>query len=153
MPRKKHSSRLEDHAGYWLRYASNHVSQAFARKVEAQGVTVAEWVLLRQMHESGTTNPSLLAQSIGMTRGAVSKLVERVCQKKLAIRTHSELDRRYQTVELTESGKQLVPILAKLADENDEEFFGHLQADEKTWLIDILQDMVRRHGWKEIPVG
>jgi len=153
MARKKHSSQLEDHAGYWLRYVSNHVSQAFARKVEARGVTVAEWVLLRQMLESGITNPSLLAQSIGMTRGAVSKLVERVCQKKLAIRAHSELDRRFQTVELTESGKQLVPILAKLADQNDQEFFGHMKAEEKTWLINILQDMVRRHGWKELPVS
>lgn len=153
MPRKKQTSRLEDHAGYWLRYVSNHVSQAFARKVEAQGVTVAEWVLLRQMFESGITNPSLLAQSIGMTRGAVSKLVERVCQKKLASRVHSDLDRRYQTVELTESGKQLVPILAKLADQNDHEHFGHLKTDEKAWLIHVLQDLVHRHGWKELPVS
>ena len=44
-------------------------------------------------------------------------------------------------------------MLAKLADENDEEFFGHLKSDEKAWLIDILHDMVRRHGWKELPVG
>ena len=36
---------------------------------------------------------------------------------------------------------------------NDEEFFGHLKSDEKAWLIDILHDMVRRHGWKELPVG
>ncbi len=44
-------------------------------------------------------------------------------------------------------------MLAKLADENDEEFFGHLKSDEKAWLIDILHDMVRRHEWKELPVG
>ena len=86
MAGKKSASNLEDHAGYWLRYVSNHVSHAFARKVEAQGVTVAEWVLLREMLDAGTANPSQLADAVGMTRGAVSKLVERLCRKELAER-------------------------------------------------------------------
>ena len=59
----KKPSTLEDHAGYWLRYVSNHVSHAFARKVEAQGVTVAEWVLLREMFNTGAANPSQLADT------------------------------------------------------------------------------------------
>jgi DNA-binding MarR family transcriptional regulator len=145
-------STLEDHAGYWLRYVSNHVSHAFARKVEAQGVTVAEWVLLRAMLDAELANPSRLADSIGMTRGAVSKLVERLSRKKLVVRSTAEGDRRYQTVRLTAAGKRLVPILAQLADENDREFFGHLKRAEKTKLVNVLQDIVRRHGWKDLPV-
>jgi DNA-binding MarR family transcriptional regulator len=148
----KSASNLEDHTGYWLRYVSNHVSHAFAKKVEVQGVTVAEWVLLREMFDAGTTNPSLLADAAGLTRGAVSKLVERLCDKKLAMRSASEDDRRYQTVELTAAGKRLVPVLAQLADENDREFFGHLNSDERTKLVNLLQDIVRRHGWKDLPV-
>ena len=148
----KSASTLETHAGYWLRYVSNHVSHAFAKKVEAQGVTVAEWVLLRQMFDTPAANPSQLASAIGMTRGAVSKLVERLCQKSLAMRAASEGDRRYQTVELTAAGRRLVPVLAQLADENDREFFGHLKSDERIKLVNLLQDIVRRHGWKEFPV-
>jgi DNA-binding MarR family transcriptional regulator len=152
MVAKKSASNLEDHAGYWLRYVSNHVSHAFARKVEAQGVTVAEWVLLREMFDMGTANPSQLAGAVGMTRGAVSKLVERLCRKKLAVRTSSDGDRRYQTVELTAAGKRLVPDLAQLADENDHEFFGHLTPEEKNKFVHVLRDIVRRHGWKDLPV-
>jgi DNA-binding MarR family transcriptional regulator len=148
----KSASTLAAHAGYWLRYVSNHVSHAFAKKVEAQGVTVAEWVLLRQMFDTGAANPSQLAEGIGMTRGAVSKLVERLCQKKFAVRSASERDRRYQTVELTVAGRRLVPVLAQLADENDREFFGHLKSDERTRLVNLLQDIVRQHGWKDLPV-
>jgi DNA-binding MarR family transcriptional regulator len=146
-------SDLEKHAGYWLRFVSNHVSHAFARKVEGQGVTVAEWVLLRQMFGAGVANPSQLADAVGLTRGAVSKLVERLCQKKLAVRSSSEGDRRYQTVELTTAGKRLVPILARLADENDHEFFGHLKPEERNSLLRLLQDIVRRHEWKDVPVA
>lgn len=148
----KEPSTLKDHAGYWLRYVSNHVSHAFARKVEAQGVTVAEWVLLREMLNSGAANPSQLADGMGMTRGAVSRLVERLSRKQLAVRSSSEGDRRYQTVELTAAGKRLVPVLARLADENDREFFGHLKPEQRTTLVNLLQDIVRRHGWKDLPV-
>lgn len=148
----KSTSSLEDHAGYWLRYVSNHVSHAFARKVEAHGVTVAEWVLLREMFDAGAANPSQLAELLGMTRGAVSKLVERLCRKKLIVRSSSEGDQRFRTVELTEAAKRLVPVLAQLADENDHEFFGHLKPEDKSWLVSLLQDIVRQHEWKDLPV-
>jgi DNA-binding MarR family transcriptional regulator len=149
----KKPSTLDDHAGYWLRYVSNHVSHAFARRVEAQGVTVAEWVLLREMLDAGAANPSHLAEAVGMTRGAISKLVERLCQKKLAARSSREGDRRYHTVELTAAGKRLVPVLAQLADENDHEFFGHLSLAHRSLLVNQLQEIVRRHGWKDLPVN
>ncbi len=152
MAAKKSTSNLDDHAGYWLRYVSNHVSHAFAQKVEAKGVTVAEWVLLRQIFEAVAANPSQLAVSVGMTRGAISKLIERLSRKSLVARSYSGEDRRFQTVELTAAGKRLVPVLARLADENDHEFFGQLKSEEKTSLIDLLQNIVRQHGWKDLPV-
>ena len=149
---KQPTSNLDQHAGYWLRYVSNHVSRAFAEKVEAKGVTVAEWVLLRQIFEAVAANPSQLAASVGMTRGAISKLIERLWRKKLVARSYSGDDRRFQTVELTAAGKRLVPVLARLADENDHQFFGHLKPDEKRSLIERLQNIVRQHGWKDLPV-
>lgn len=152
MTMKKPPSELNDHLGYWMRYVSNHVSHAFASKVEAHGVTVAEWVLLRALLDAGETNPSQLAEVLGMSRGAVSKLAERLCQKELVARTLSDGDRRYQTIGLTSAGKRLVPTLARLADENDQEFFGHLKPDERRKLVKLLEDMVRKHGWKDLPV-
>ena len=152
MAKNSEVTELEKHVGYWLRFVSNHVSHAFARKVEVQGVTVAEWVLLRKMHDAGSANPSQLADAVGMTRGAISKLVERLSQKGLAVRSSPEGDGRYQSVKLTAAGKRLVPVLAQLADENDREFFGHLNTNERKRLAKLLQDIVRRHDWKDLPV-
>src|SRR5690242_9818086 len=73
MSKERHVSELAAHLGYWLRFVSNHVSQAFARKVEARGVTVAEWVLLRQLLDEEALAPSRLSERMGMTRGTVSK--------------------------------------------------------------------------------
>jgi DNA-binding MarR family transcriptional regulator len=104
------------------------------------------------MLDAGAANPSQLADTVGLTRGAVSKLIERVCRKKLAVRSSSDSDRRYQTVKLTAAGTRLVPVLAQLADENDRRFFGHLKPEEKNWLVSLLQEIVRQHGWKDLPV-
>lgn len=151
--KKGQVSGLDSHVGYWLRFVSNHVSHAFMGNVEAQGVTVAEWVLLRELLQVGSINPSQLAERLGMTRGAISKLVERLCRKEFVERQASEQDHRYHVVVLTTRGKKLVPILARLADENDREFFGHLNPDQQSDLVALLQDLVRRHGWKDVPVS
>ena len=57
MAKKIEVSELTQHIGYWMRFVSNHVSHAFMLKVEAQGVTVAEWAAMRQMFFGVTGNP------------------------------------------------------------------------------------------------
>src|SRR6185312_11598766 len=145
MTKTAETSGLEAHLGYWLRFVSNHVSQAFARKVEARGVTVAEWVLMREMFERDNVPPSELAERIGMTRGAISKLADRLLAKALITRTSSKDDARYQALALTKKGRALVPALAALADENDKEFFGHLDKPAREHLAAAMKEIVRQH--------
>jgi DNA-binding MarR family transcriptional regulator len=144
-------SSLKAHLGYWLRFVSNHVSHGFALKVEAEGVTVAEWVVLRTLLDGGAAAPSDVAQALGMTRGAISKLADRLVEKGLVLRTASESDRRFQALELSDEGRALVPVLAALADANEEEFFGHLPAEERRRLAETMQDIVRHHGLRTLP--
>ena len=145
-------SALEGHLGYWLRFVSNHVSQAFARKVEGRGVTVAEWVVLRDLYERKSALASELAARLGMTRGAISKLVDRLEGKALVSREIREDDARYQTLTLTRSGRELVPVLAALADANDAEFFGHLDAATRDRLAGAMKEIVRRSELRAVPL-
>ena len=152
MPSTRPASDLAAHLGYWLRYVSNHVSQAFARKVEAHGVTVAEWVLMRQLLEVEALAPSRLAECMGMTRGAVSKLADRLVAKSLLGRTADPEDGRAQTLSLTRAGRSIVPKLAALADANDAEFFDHLAPEDRAALLRILPGIVEKRGLKSLPV-
>ena len=144
-------SPLEAHLGYWLRYVSNHVSHAFALKVAERGVSVAEWVVMSELYGAGTV-PSALADKLGMTRGAISKIVDRLEAKALVSRTASTTDRRSQMLALTKSGQALVPKLAELADRNDEEFFGHLDPKQRARLEAAMKDIVRRSGLRTVPL-
>ena len=94
-------SPLEAHLGYWLRFVSNQVSHSFSVKLAARDITVAEWVVLRELYECDDMVPSVLAEKIGMTRGAISKLADRLLAKALVTRTTNDEDRRYQALALT----------------------------------------------------
>lgn len=146
------ASDLTAHLGYWLRYVSNHVSHAFAQKVAGKGVTVAEWVLMRSLYGAEPTPPSVLAGRMGMTRGAITKLADRLIAKGLLVRNADPDDGRAQKLALTSAGTAIVPELATLADRNDAEFFDHLGKEEREALERILKEIVSRRGLRAIPV-
>jgi len=132
---------------------SNAVSQSFARRLEAEGVTVAEWVFLRVLHDMERCTPSLLAERMGMTKGAVSKLAERLDRKVLIVRRAHPDDRRSQLLALTSTGRALVPKLAGFADQNDASFFFNiLTAAERKQLQSLLHKIVSKHHLTTLPI-
>ena len=151
--KKLSASDLTAHIGYWMRLISNSVSHAFARKLQANGVTVAEWVVLREMYGGDdSTSPGEIAALTGLSRGAISKLITRLLDKGLVHRQESADDRRYQDIELTARGRALVPKLAASADLNDAEFFHCLSGQERSRLLAVLQKLASHHQINTVPI-
>jgi DNA-binding MarR family transcriptional regulator len=144
-------SALEDHLGFWLRTVSNEVSRAFSVKLAAHDIAVAEWVMLRELYGRDAMIPSLLAERMGMTRGGISKLSDRLLAKGFVSASANDTDRRSHALSLTARGKKLVPQLAALADANDAEFFGHLKPGEVARLDATLREIVRRFDLRTLP--
>lgn len=145
-------SDLTVHLGFWLRMVSNHVSHAFAAKLADKQVTVAEWSLMRTLYGKEPTPPSRLADDMGMSRGAITKLADRLIAKSLIMREASANDGRAQTLALTDRGRDLVPDLAALADRNDAEFFECLTTDERAMLGRLLKSLAERGHMTAIPI-
>lgn len=147
-------SPLTSHIGFWMRLISNNVSYAFAEKLKSCDVAVAEWVILREMYAvNGTTSSSHIAELIGLSRGAVSKLISRLLEKGLVTRKEADGDRRFQDIELTHKAVLLVPNLAMLADKNDEEFFSILNKSERKALSDLLKKIATLHKFTTMPIN
>lgn len=142
---------LDAHLGFWLRLVSNQVSLRFQQGLEAEGVSVAEWVALRLLYDQAPARPAQLIQTLGMTKGATSKLVTRLEDKGLARRIELPGRAREQALALTPRGRALVPRLAARADANDAHFFGHLPAPQQRALMRALQDLARHHGLQDPP--
>ena len=146
-------SALEDHLGYWLRYVSNHVSGVFAQALQERQVAVAEWVALRHIYDRETITPGELADLIGMTRGAISKVLTKLERKEWIARTIDAADNRVQWITLTPAGQQILPELAQLADRNDAYFFGGLSQAEQATLRSLLKKLTEIHQWHSVPVA
>lgn len=146
-------SALDAHLGFWLRMVSNAVSQSFARSLEGEGVTVAEWVFLRTLYGAEPTPPSRIAETLGMTKGAISKLADRLIDKGLASRKADPADGRAQLLSLTPRARRLVPNLAALADANDGIFFASLTPSERAQLERLLKKIVANRGITELPAS
>ncbi|MGX1099702.1 MarR family winged helix-turn-helix transcriptional regulator [Amorphus sp. MBR-141] len=146
-------SDLTAHLGFWMRMVSNHVSHAFAAKLADKQVTVAEWSLMRALYGKEPTPPSRLADDMGMTRGAITKLADRLIAKSLIMRKASANDGRAQTLALTDRGRDLVPDLAALADRNDAEFFECLTRDERETLARLLKNLAERGHMTATPIA
>ncbi len=115
-------------------------------------MTVAEWVFLRVLYDADWMAPSLLAEHMGMTKGAISKLADRVLEKDLVYREENPADRRAHRLALTPAGRTLVPKLARIADANDASLFGVLTPDERRRLETLLRKIAVAHELENVPV-
>ncbi len=147
----KHVPDLESHLGYWLRRVSNAVSGGFSRALQGKQTSVAEWVILRQLYKRDQAAPGELAATVGITRGAVSKIVDKLEAKGWVQVEGREGDSRYRVLSLTRAGLRNLPLLAKIADRNDESFFACLSAQEKDILRDLLVKIAEHNRIHDVP--
>ena len=142
---------LEDHLGYWLRRVSNSVSGAFARALQEKQTSVAEWVLVCELHKRGQAAPADLADHLGLTRGAVSKVVDKLEAKGWVQTDARDGDSRYRLLSLTRSGQRSLPQLAEIADQNDSAHFACLSGKEQVALRRLLMKISEHNSIEGVP--
>ncbi len=143
---------LEDHLGYLLRRVSNQVSGEFERALRARSISVAEWVMLSRVgSECGITSGEL-ADGLKLTRGAISKIVEKLEAKELLSRSSVKHDARVKKLFLTGRGSEILPQLVKIADENDRRFFDGLTDGERKVLRKLLLKLAETNRINDVPI-
>lgn len=144
-------SGLESHLGYWLRRVSNSVSGGFAQSLQQNRTSVAEWVLLRRLWDQDEASPAEMAEALTMTRGAISKIIDKL-ESRAWIRSRSNPDdNRGQLLSLTGAGRRIVPELARIADRNDRKFFSCLDRKEMAALRHLLGKLAAHHQMHDVP--
>jgi DNA-binding MarR family transcriptional regulator len=139
-------SNLEDHLGYWLRCLSNFVSESFALRLEKQGVSVAQWVVLRTLYDGPGVTLNHAAELIGVDKSTLSRMMDRLVKKGWVDRSAGG-DRRSVELKLTAAARALVPRLARLADENDAALFRALSAKQRNEFLATIQHLLHANRW------
>jgi DNA-binding MarR family transcriptional regulator len=145
-------SDLQLHLGYWLRRVSNHVSGAFARALQTKHTSVAEWVMLCHLQERPGITPGELAEALALTRGAVSKVIDKLEAKHWIALAAKPEDNRVQLLTLTRQGRRILPQLTEIADRNDQQFFDCLEAGERATLRRLLTKLAEFHQIRNVAI-
>jgi DNA-binding MarR family transcriptional regulator len=143
---------FEYHIGYWLRCLSNFVSHTFTEKLAKENISVPQWVVLRTLYDNENVMLNQAADLIGVDKSSLSRMIERLVQRKLVNRAEGA-DRRSVGLSLTSAAKKLVPHLAKLADQNDEEFFKTLSPKQRGEFLGTIKQLLEANGWSIVKRG
>lgn len=145
-------SNLQEHVGYWHNRLGQAVHTGFERRLSQYNITVSQWCLMVVLyHKQGRTVRDV-AKVISLDVGAVTRLVDRLEEKKLVKRSPDAADGRSVRLNLTRKGTLLVPELANEADRNDEIFYGVLNSQEIVTYKKLLSKLLKGIS-AEVPDG
>jgi DNA-binding MarR family transcriptional regulator len=122
---------VDSYLPYLLARASFSISSEFHAQVEAAGFTVSEWRILASLSGVKQRTVGELADIVLAKQPTVTKMVLRMADQGLVMRTACTQDKRQAWVSLTPQGKKTVrPLLKKAAVHEKQvlESLGHTQS-------------------------
>ena len=123
-----------------IMYTNGWLLNKYAKILRPYNLTEQQFKVLRILREcypqACTVNYIIEGMIDKMSN--VSRLVDKLVAKKLAIKVKSIYDLRSVNIKLTEKGKLLTEELNKIVDEYENSFFG-LEETENTLLKNLLE--------------
>jgi len=125
-----------------LARASFSISSEFHAQVEAAGFTVSEWRILASLSGVNQRTVGDLADIVLAKQPTVTKIVLRMVDHGLVMRTACTQDKRQAWVSLTLKGKKRVTPLLKKAALHEKQVLSSLGDTQSHALKSILQKLI-----------
>jgi len=128
-----------------LSIIARHAAQARRNTLDADGLRYWQFKVLLQLRRTGPpyeASPSDLADSLGLTRGALSARLAPIEEAGFITRTHESADRRRVRVRLTEAGSAAFEQQASREERGEAALLAPLTAADRQTLADLLRKVV-----------
>jgi DNA-binding MarR family transcriptional regulator len=134
---------VDSYLPYLLARASFSISSEFHAQVEAAGFTVSEWRILASLSGVNQRTVGDLADIVLAKQPTVTKMVLRMVDQGLVMRTACTQDKRQAWVSLTLKGKKRVTPLLKKAAVHEKSVLSELGEQQTHELKSILQQLFK----------
>lgn len=131
---------------FWISRLANVMQEEFNKRLQEEDVSWPQWMVINVLHHGLAATPATIADSIGVDRSAVTRLLDRLEKKSLVQREHDKIDRRSVKVALTAEGRQMVAQLNAQAAEHQNHFLNSLHSTEHRAFKGCIQRMLRQGG-------
>ena len=133
----------EESLGFLMKRVLLSIVSQVDRRIEAHGLTSAQWMPLMRLKTDGASTVAELARWSNVDAGAMTRLLDRLERKGHCKRVRSTADRRVVEVELTPAGEAALAWVPEvLADVQNAHLAGFTEAE---WLAlrNFLERMLR----------
>ena len=135
---------VDNYLPYLLARASFSISSEFHAQVEAAGFTVSEWRILASLSGVKQRTVGELADIVLAKQPTLTKMVLRMVDQGLVMRTACTQDKRQAWVSLTFKGKKRVTPLLKKAALHEKNVLSSLGEPQSQALKSILQKLFKQ---------
>jgi DNA-binding MarR family transcriptional regulator len=132
----------EESVGYLMKRVVLAVVQQADKRLEAHGLTSAQWGPLLKIQAGGSATVAELARWLSIDAGAMTRMLDRLEKKGLCRRVRSTEDRRVVRVELTPEGRAAIAGVPAVLAEVLNAMLAGFSHDEWTALKSYLQRML-----------
>ena len=133
---------VDSYLPYLLARASFSISSEFHAQVEAAGFTVSEWRILASLSGVKQRTVGELADIVLAKQPTVTKMVLRMADQGLVMRSACTQDKRQAWVSLTPKGKKTVQPILKNAALHEKQILESLGDVQSKALKVILQKLI-----------
>lgn len=135
-----------EHLGYWVGSLASAIRKGLEEELAQYDVTPAQWAILEAAFDGNANTLTALARVIPVDAAAISRQLDKLQQSGLVRRRRLRSDRRTVRIELTESGRDLVPKLAPLVRANNARFLAGVSAEEQAAFTAIMRKILINAG-------
>jgi DNA-binding MarR family transcriptional regulator len=128
----------ESFLGMLLGRAEQLKNRILDKHLEPHDVTAQQFKVLVIISRFNADTPAELCRSLSLDSGSMTRMLDRLEQKGLLVRTRCESDRRQVRLVLTESGQALSDLLPQVGAVAMNEMVGVLEDSELATLEKIL---------------
>lgn len=130
--------RLQHSLGYHLSLAARLQERRLDEQLKTLGLTRTTWCILLAVGNENLSQPSDIADFVGIDRTATSRALRHMEDEGLLARSSGTEDRRTRMVELTPQGRQAIARATPFARENAEILSDMLAPGEEAELKRLL---------------
>ncbi|MBG0787641.1 MAG: MarR family transcriptional regulator [Anaerolineaceae bacterium] len=116
----------------------------FIRQIRESDLSFSQVNTMFRLYHRGASSVNQLARHLGVTKAAVSQLLDSLIAAGLIERSENPEDRRMKLIALTEEGRSLVRRTMKTRNAWLEDFAQNFSEEEKAQILPALELMIDR---------
>jgi len=130
--------RLVGHLGYFVRRAQIWIFQDFIRTLAEVDIRPAQYSVLLVIDANRGLSQSALAETLGIERARLVRLLDSLEARKFVQRRRSRSDRRSHVLALTAQGRSALARIKALADEHEQHLAQKVGIGSRKTLLRLL---------------